>query len=238
MTEQNTQNPPAGWHPDPEQPGHLRFWDGTAWTDQRQPAPAMPMAQQPFYGQPPVKPKKAWYKRWWAITLGVFIALMIISGLSGGGETPATDETSSSAAEAPADPAPPAEAPAEDTAPAEEAAAPAPAEKPAKEFDMAVKAGKMLKEYEDNELSADKVYDGKTLKVTGVVDKIDTDVFDDEKYILRLTGGGDFEFLSVNVEGLSEDELSTIKTGQTVTVIAEFDDGGDLGVEMTDGHLA
>jgi len=25
--------PPAGWHPDPNQPGQLRYWDGTEWTD-------------------------------------------------------------------------------------------------------------------------------------------------------------------------------------------------------------
>jgi hypothetical protein len=31
---------PAGWHPDPEHPGFLRYWDGTQWTDHRTAAPA------------------------------------------------------------------------------------------------------------------------------------------------------------------------------------------------------
>lgn len=29
--------PPAGWHPDPSNPGQLRYWDGTAWTDHTHP---------------------------------------------------------------------------------------------------------------------------------------------------------------------------------------------------------
>jgi resuscitation-promoting factor RpfB len=33
---------PAGWYPDPEQPGTQRYWDGNAWTDQRAPAAPAP----------------------------------------------------------------------------------------------------------------------------------------------------------------------------------------------------
>jgi hypothetical protein len=29
----------AGWYPDPEVPGHVRYWDGAQWTDHRQPKP-------------------------------------------------------------------------------------------------------------------------------------------------------------------------------------------------------
>jgi hypothetical protein len=46
-------SPPAGWFPDPEEPNQVRFWDGTAWTDQRAagPSAAAPVddaAQQPI----------------------------------------------------------------------------------------------------------------------------------------------------------------------------------------------
>lgn len=29
--------PPAGWYPDPDQPVTQRYWDGSAWTEQRAP---------------------------------------------------------------------------------------------------------------------------------------------------------------------------------------------------------
>lgn len=31
---------PPQWYPDPEQPGTLRYWDGSRWTSQRAPMPS------------------------------------------------------------------------------------------------------------------------------------------------------------------------------------------------------
>jgi len=45
-------NPQAGWYDDPEQPGTLRWWDGTAWTDHRQAAPEASAPQVPQTPQP------------------------------------------------------------------------------------------------------------------------------------------------------------------------------------------
>lgn len=51
--------PPADWYPDPEQPGQLRYWDGTQWTDHRAPGTGAPATQptQPAWGE---QPTPAW----------------------------------------------------------------------------------------------------------------------------------------------------------------------------------
>jgi uncharacterized membrane protein YhaH (DUF805 family) len=49
----STPNTPAGWYPNPERAGQLRYWDGEAWTDHvHDEAPAAP-APEP---QPPAAP--------------------------------------------------------------------------------------------------------------------------------------------------------------------------------------
>jgi hypothetical protein len=47
----STNTAPPGWHPDPSNPGgSLRWWDGTAWTDQTQQAAAPAWTNQPQQG--------------------------------------------------------------------------------------------------------------------------------------------------------------------------------------------
>jgi len=44
---------PAGWYPDPERAGHLRYWDGAAWTEHFSPVQEPPAPPAP---EPPAAP--------------------------------------------------------------------------------------------------------------------------------------------------------------------------------------
>lgn len=49
----NTNNPAAGWYPDPQNPTAQRYWDGIMWTDHTQPLmPSSPVPPPPHGGLP------------------------------------------------------------------------------------------------------------------------------------------------------------------------------------------
>ena len=52
----------AGWYQDPTIAGQLRYWSGTEWTQEVQPAPPAPGEF--------VRP---WWQQWWAIILTLLV---------------------------------------------------------------------------------------------------------------------------------------------------------------------
>lgn len=79
---------PPGWYPDGNDASIVRYWDGSAWTEQTQPATT---AAADHVGLTPAPAKRPWYKRkGLVIPLAIVAGLILISGISsainGGGK--------------------------------------------------------------------------------------------------------------------------------------------------------
>lgn len=117
------------------------------------------------------KPKKSWYKRWWAIVLFVFIGLMIVGSLIP--DNKPKDEITTTTLR-------------QELSKVKETTTSTTITKTTttslKDV-VKVDAVTLYLEYEQNAIRADESYKGKLLEVQGVVNKIDKDLFDKE-YIL------------------------------------------------------
>jgi hypothetical protein len=73
-----TANSGGNWHPDREDPGHLRWWDGSQWTEARRPDPAAGPAQSLTS---PAGPAGASSKGWliWGGAVAVLAVIVVIT---------------------------------------------------------------------------------------------------------------------------------------------------------------
>lgn len=99
---------------------------------------------------------------------------------------------------------------------------------------LAVEATQLLEEFDANEASADVKYAGKVLEVTGNVNGVDTEFLDDTKYVVQLDDGSEFSFATVNCNDVPTDQAAAVTPDSTITIRGNFDDGGDLGIELND----
>lgn len=163
------------------------------------------------------KAQRPWFKKKRFIIPIAIVVIVVLMQLAGGEDSSPSDnstDTNSKSSESPS------------TGKTE-------SKKSEKKVDVTkVDAATLLKAFEENELQGDQKYKGKRLQITGVVSKIDTDVWNDDKYILQIGTGADFEILTVNCHGIPQSKLAKLKVGEDVTVVGDFDDGGSLGVEI------
>jgi hypothetical protein len=170
------------------------------------------------------KASRPWYKKKRILFPLILLALIVIivAANSGGGSDPKSPTTASSdTSSSPTDTA--------SSAPTKAA--------PAAPKALKVRAAKILKDFDSNEAAADAKYKGKHLRITGVVGKVDTELIDDNQYVIQIGGGGDFEIVYVNCDDQTSAVAAKIHKGQQVTVTADFEDGGDLGVEVKNCKL-
>ncbi|MBY4208184.1 DUF2510 domain-containing protein [Rhodococcus fascians] len=108
--------PPPGWHPDPSEPGLLRYWDGIQWTEHTQPA-SEPTVEEPAptRAAEPGQPDRAGVPRTVKIVGGIVAAFVVIGVLAAVfGEDESSDDsqaatpstTSNAAAQVTSTPAP------------------------------------------------------------------------------------------------------------------------------------
>jgi hypothetical protein len=168
------------------------------------------------------KASRPWFKKKRFLFPLIIVVIMIISSISNAGK----DDSSATVA-------PTTDASAAAPAAAQAPAAAAPAQAAAPEV-MQVEAAQLLADFDSNEAAADLKYKGKVLQVTGHVDKVDTEVLNDDQYVVQLDDGSEYSFLHVNCNDISATQAAAVLPDSTITVRGTFKDGGDLGIEIKD----
>ena len=91
------------------------------------------------------------------------------------------------------------------------------------EPELNISATELINAYEENEVKADKMYKGKIVEITGIVDGIDSDI--DDKAVVRLSDGDEFSFDTVTcyIDDENQDKACELEKGQNVTIVGEAD---------------
>lgn len=143
-------------------------------------------------------PKKAWYKKWWVILIGIFIILGTIA--SGGENKSDKNNTAESNQEEKV---------------AEESTAPEAPKTP----EVTVTSPVLAKAYKDNEVAADQKYKGKLIEISGKVTGVDNGTFDNEIIVKLSDGEYDFTGPMCYMKPSEHDKVINYSKGQQVTLI-------------------
>lgn len=87
-----------------------------------------------------------------------------------------------------------------------------------------VRAAALVKEFEENEIRAGQKYDGKIVRVTGVVDSIGEDILGEGYVAFKVSG------VLRNVQAMIDDKnvLAALDAGQRITVTCHEVSGGNI----------
>jgi len=151
-----------------------------------------------------VDTKKAWYKRWWVILLGVVIFYAI-------GST-ALQDNSIDDAKKKAEEAKQAKNNTSETAKQDEVK---------KEELLVISAVELSKAYEENEVAADEKYKGKMIETTGKIAGIDNGVTDKDLIVKLSDGKYDMRTTYCYMNASEKDKVIAFKKGQQVTLIGK-----------------
>ncbi len=149
-----------------------------------------------------VPEKKAWYKKWWVVTIAI-IAILYAIGNSAVEDT--KQKVSDDIAGAPAE---------------ENKTADTQTVAPEKSIpDVTVTSAVLAKEYKENEVAADSKYKGKLIEITGKITGVTNGTFDDEIIVKLSDGEYDFNGSQCYMKESERDKALAMKKDQTVTLI-------------------
>lgn len=152
--------------------------------------------------------KKAWYKKWWVITIAVIIVLGAIGSADEDSKKVADNQTATTSA------------PAEETKKSEPNKVAKPENTTPEEV---VTSAVLSKAYSENEVSADAKYKDKLIEVSGKIVSVDNGTFDNE-IIVRLSDGQyDFNGPHCYMKESERDKALAMKKGQAVILIGKGD---------------
>ena len=77
--------------------------------------------------------------------------------------------------------------------------------------------------YDSNEVNCKNTYEGKTLRVTGVIYDIGIDILDDQ-YVILYGGSYDQTYVTLHCTVSKDTDISALEKGATITLVGEYAD--------------
>lgn len=150
--------------------------------------------------------KKAWYKKWWVITIGAIILIGIIGSSS-------DDKTKTQTASE--------QQPAQQAKTSDNKTEAKPVEPTKATPQVTVTSASIAKEYSENELAADEKYKGKIIEISGKVYSIDNGLTDNEIIVKLSDGQYDLTGPMCYTKDSEKSKVMAFKKGQQVTLIGK-----------------
>jgi uncharacterized protein (DUF1330 family) len=92
-----------------------------------------------------------------------------------------------------------------------------------------------VEEYQGNQLKADTQYKGKTLQITGKVNRVEKDWSDN--YYIVIEGGSIMFTVHVYVQSSELSKIGNLDSSQTITVTGKCDGYSAYSVKISDAYL-
>lgn len=141
--------------------------------------------------------KKAWYKKWWVIAIGILFLYSIGNSAVNDASKKVSEQQTNT-----------------------QSSTQSKQETPKVEVEkIPVTSIELSKAYSDNEVSADEKYKGKALEVSGKIVSIDNGISDKEMVVRLSDGASDFNSSTCYMKSSEREKVLAFKKGQSIILI-------------------